>query len=327
MPIRLIGGPLDGQTYGDVPIMPGGHAPSNLSVPLGEPGPGAEYAHYKSGDFDPETEMLLFNYVGTGSREVGSSGDEVTLDIELSRDDLMEDTIGEPNWDPASRFVIEQSWWIGSELCRRHPNLRLYEMHPADGMYDILRVFDPHAAERGHEQVVDMNRAGRIHLHNIERFEPISWRQVLGAHSPHDTVKILETLRGWNLTQQSPSTTPTSLTYRVIAGILTRKLNDRHRWDTRSAFLETHSQSGGGVREDALLAFPVIETLANKLRDNRTPFLPPESRLWVLQKDSDLVLLFDDRGFAHSREGAVIDLMAVYKRSKSLEEVIGCLPV
>ncbi|WP_351060258.1 hypothetical protein, partial [Psychrobacter sp. TB20-MNA-CIBAN-0197] len=69
MPIRLIGGPLDGQTYGDVPIMPGGHAPSNLSVPVGEPRPGGEYAHYKSGDFDPETEMMLFNYVGTGSGE------------------------------------------------------------------------------------------------------------------------------------------------------------------------------------------------------------------------------------------------------------------
>ncbi|WP_454116041.1 TY-Chap2 family putative peptide chaperone [Microbacterium aurum] len=44
---------------------------------------------------------------------------------------------------PATRFVIAQSWWIASELVRRHPDLVIHESHPGGGMYDCLTGLDP----------------------------------------------------------------------------------------------------------------------------------------------------------------------------------------
>lgn len=42
-----------------------------------------------------------------------------------------------------SRQLIESgSWSLSAQLVRRHPRLRIYEMHPGGGLYDCLSYVD-----------------------------------------------------------------------------------------------------------------------------------------------------------------------------------------
>ena len=328
--VRLIGGPLDGQSFGDMPVFPNGQAASSVAMPLGEPGPTTEYARYKQGQFDPETEMWLYDYVGI---EVGGVAtvplqaadlDEVTSTAAVNETASEEEgSLGNLSFQPARRYIIEQSWWLASELCRRHPHLRVYEMHPADGMYDMLRIFAPLTDPVRMGELVDMNRAGRIHLPDVESFDPILWSAGLSAQDPHEIVKKIERGRGWELTRKSPATTPTSLVYRLISRVLTRNLNDRYHWDARSVYLD-HAL-GSSRRSEFIDAFPTAEGILAELRATTPQEQDCASRMWVITRDDDPAMLFDDRGFAHSKDGTRTELMSLYKKNGSVQLTINSL--
>ena len=79
---------------------------------------------------------------------------------EEDSEDDEEDSVEPGPEEPAQRFVIAQSWWIASELVRRHPQLVVHEMHPGGGQYDVLAVFaPPHDKAR---TIVMLNRAGTV---------------------------------------------------------------------------------------------------------------------------------------------------------------------
>jgi hypothetical protein len=324
VPVRLIGGPLDGQSYEDMPVFPNGEGASSVAMPLGETGPTSEYARYKKGHFDPETEMWLYDYVGievggapvapVQTGDVDSATSTAAVDEHTSAEGTSTD---EEKWEPARRYVIEQSWWLASELCRRHPHLRIYEMHPADGMYDVLRVFVPLTDPVGMGEVIDMNREGRIHLHDVETFKPVSWSAALAAQDPHDIVKQIESWRGWELTRKGPATTPTTLVYRLISRVLTKNLNGRNRWDARSIYLDHAIQSSRRI--EFIDAFPAAEGILTELRESTPEEQDCASRMWVILRDETPMMLLDDRGFAHSKDGTRTELLPLYKTSGSLD--------
>lgn len=328
-PIRLLGGPLDGQVYGDIPIMADGSMPISVSIPLDVSIPHSEYGAYERNSYDFETDMHLYTFTGI------HSGIKTAADVEAagalaaptsvheveteSTDAVPEES--SPMKMPAQRFILEQSWWIASELCRRHSNLRIYELHPGGGMYDVLRVFDPLLAQPGEGGVIDMNRAGRIHLHDVPGYAPIEWNEAISAESPHQLVKILEGHRRWALNQQSPPTTRASLSYRVLSRVLSSKLNDRERWDVRSLYADVDSLSAG-VREHLSTAFPGVESLTRELRETTAPGVPVESRLWAITRAEKPVLLLDDRGFAYTTSGSRIDLFERYSTGASVDTIV-----
>jgi hypothetical protein len=57
------------------------------------------------------------------------------------------------------QLIETGSWTISAQLVRRHPHLRIYEMHPGGGVYDCLANIDPNQ-----DRILGMyNRAGSFH--------------------------------------------------------------------------------------------------------------------------------------------------------------------
>lgn len=196
---------------------------------------------------------------------------------------------------PASRFVIAQSWWIASEIVRRHPSLTIRETHPGDGLYDCLTIVD--SALR---RVLDLNRHGRLHAPNNEDFEPLPWSATMTAAGGHDVVKTLEKAAGLAPPIQAAASGPKVLTYRLIARVLGSLVDDRHTWDARSGEFAT---ARGGP---ALELFCYLET-RRKSRDE----------FWILSKDGEPVSALGLDGVVESQSSMPVELLPAYRAAGS----------
>lgn len=129
----------------------------------------------------------------------------------------------------AQRFVIARSWWIASELVRRHPELRLIETHPGGGQYDCLTLL------RDESTVVDLNRAGAIHFNGETPSElAMTWLECFAHDDPHLSVKQIEAASGLTSPSPTPATSPAALVYRAVARVLAALVDDRDWWDVRN---------------------------------------------------------------------------------------------
>lgn len=203
----------------------------------------------------------------------------------------------------AARFVIAQSWWIASELARRHPQHVVYEMHPGGGTYDVLALFTlPHAPV---DRAIMINRAGTLQVHNVpgvgDRIVG-TWSDVLGTQNAHRVVKQIEAAAQLSLSGTAPKSTKRTLAYRFIACVLNAALNDRHDWDARN---ESFDSSG---------LYPGSRNLNNFLKDfpdvrgdlATTPRIgllsEPESHFWGILRDSEPVAVVSIEGKVYRKD-------------------------
>ncbi|SDD23886.1 hypothetical protein SAMN05216410_3016 [Sanguibacter gelidistatuariae] len=217
--------------------------------------------------------------------------------------------------EPAGRFVNAQSWWIASEIARRHPQLIIHEMHPGGGMYDVLGIMKP----GGRESLAWLNRTGRICVATGDDRSPsdddsfqLTWTDVMAMASPHTAVKAIEVAAGLVLTGKAPASTPRTLAYRVIANVINSCSNDRHHWDVRNEFIDSSSDDDG-VLNGYLDAFPEARS-----DSARTPRLglwhEPESHFWAVLRDDEPVALISIEAALYLPGKKPIDMMAEYKR-------------
>ncbi|MGD4206363.1 hypothetical protein QT666_22610, partial [Xanthomonas citri pv. citri] len=104
--------------------------------------------------YEPEASLFASEEIDAASAYEHARGEhEKTLAVSAagtsaSRSEWAESSLsdmttsGSSGWG-ANRFAIAQSWWLASELVRRHPELMIYEMHPGGGQYDVLCVATP----------------------------------------------------------------------------------------------------------------------------------------------------------------------------------------
>lgn len=205
-------------------------------------------------------------------------------------------------FDPARRLQIAQSWWIASELARRHSHLFIVEHHPLGGFYDSLGMVDLNRDKTS--SVVDINRPGSVHIHSSGEWEPISLSEALSLESPHEVVKRVEVATGWGSPTSAPKTTARSLTYRVIARVLASMVNDQHMWDARTGWRPTGDESslGGMQAHEGLDKFPLAKYLAHSL-----PSLgligEPFIHVWILKRNDEPVALLDTAGRVVTKSG------------------------
>ena len=217
--------------------------------------------------------------------------------------------------EPARRFVIAQSWWIASEIARRHPQLVLIETHPCDGMYDCLTLVDRYRWT----SVVDLNRVGRLHVRGRTGFA--TWSDAIGAPDGHEMVRRLERAAELPARRPTPPTTARTLVYRLIARVLTSLIDDRHAWDARNGF---HDSSGGDAgRRGDLDLFPTIRSDLDE--DRQDGFLgDPACRYWLLTRADEAVAVLDGDGRLHRRDRSPVTLLPLYRRTgSSLTATIG----
>jgi hypothetical protein len=213
---------------------------------------------------------------------------------------------------------MAQSWWIASELVRRHPHLRIVETHPGGGQYDCLTLID--RSEGAVRAVVDLNRVGRMHVPGTDGAEPLDWAAALAANGGHDVVRALEAACGLPTPRTAPPSGPAVLCYRIIARVLTSLVDQRHAWDVRNGEIDS---SGGSGRRPELDEFPsVVESMRHVRPDDL--FGEPAYRFWLLMRDADAVAVLDVDGAVHFRDRSPSPLLPVYRASgRSLTSTVG----
>lgn len=138
------------------------------------------------------------------------------------------------------------SWRLASDLLRRHPDeARLIRGHPGGGQYDLLWLL-------GVDSPVDvrLNREGTIQVWGCVSgssgadWRPASWADYL-ADDRLEFVRRLEQAVGWDSPARSRPATETTLTYRVIAGLLEVTVAARRRVEVHQGFIDTSGEGGG----------------------------------------------------------------------------------
>jgi hypothetical protein len=310
----LIGGPLDGTTYNDMPIFPGGKPADEAAIPLDD-GLFARYArrdevwldgrwYYDFVEVTTDPTPIAPQPLPTGTVVGSAASAPPAAQEEISHD-------ASPQVAPAPRFVLAQAWWIASELCRRNSQLRIVDAWPLNGFYHGLEV-----GERQNDDHVFMNLLGRIHQNPYSfgaEFEPIEWSRAISAESPHEIVKEIERNMRWTSTT-TDSTTPRSLVYQCIASILATRINDRERWDIADA-----CTAGGFVEWPELL--DEFEGCRVALQKDTIADPPPSTRVWVLKRGRAIVSVLSDMGLLFHRDRAPQDLMAAYRNRRRLDDV------
>lgn len=225
--------------------------------------------------------------------------------------------------DRPNRQQIEAaSWQLASDLLRRHPGeARLIRGHPGGGQYDLLWLL-------GVESPVDirLNREGAIQVwgcvsgsSDVDR-RPTSWADYL-AQDRLEFVRRLEQAVGWDSPARSRLATETTLTYRVIAGLVEVMVAAGHRVQVQQGFIDTSGEGGG--HNPILDAFDLPdESLA--LRDDDL-YGQVGYRFWVVRVDGLPMAAFEQTTAAMftRQRNRPVNLMSLYRSSgNSLNAVL-----
>ncbi len=208
---------------------------------------------------------------------------------------------------PARRLIIAQSWWVASELIRRHPDLSLLETYPGGGQYDCLSVFRNNLREEW-KAIVDLNRNGSIHVHVDPTWSPRPWTWLMQQSNAHDGIKRIEHAAGLAMDAKAPPSSGAALAYRLASRLLTSMLNDRHSWDVRH-------EHGDGDDHGWATDFPTAQSKKRQMRPEDGRFGTPAWRFWAILRDARPVAIIDTDGELHLSDGSV-NLQAQYLVSK-----------
>ncbi len=212
-----------------------------------------------------------------------------------------------------NRFVNAESWWIASQLARRHPELLVYEMHPGGGQYDVLCIAQAEELSLGAPGLspkVMINRAGSIQVHDADQMDVVAtWDEVLRSAHPHSALLEIENRARLASPRSTPKAEPRTLTYRVIAGILQVLVNDKDPWDVRCESLDSSGMSSGN--HGFIAGFPAaIESSREAPRLGI--YGEPESHFWALLRGKSPVAMLSIDGQMFLTSGETVSLMSVY---------------
>lgn len=222
-------------------------------------------------------------------------------------------TISGPTVHPSQRLVVAKSWWIASEIARRHPELRIIETRPYEGADDNLCLVHPRTDDE--LPLVALDRLGALEASPLGG---IGWDDVVVEEDPHAIVRALERWAGLGSPLKAPATTPTTLVYRIIARVLASLVDDRDVWNARWGLYDTLDEDTT-VYHPGLDDVPTVDELMEE-----TEYDVNSGHFWVLERGTDTVACFDTFGRLHTRDAAPLELMPIYRSThRSLTATIG----
>ena len=216
------------------------------------------------------------------------------------------------------RMVFLQSWWVASELLRRHPDLELIEMHPGDGQYDCLTIVGPKVSDSWR---IELNRHGSIHIHPETspslnrrvggRDFPISWQVEQEKSDRRAVPYLLEEALGLSVPVQTPSTTHKTLTFRTIYHLLLFALNENKTWEVRnSAPYAAPAAEAKNTRffDEITSARASLVHYAKEATQKRT--------FWGIIRDGHSVALLQENATLHRPNKEPVDFMELFNEHR-----------
>lgn len=171
------------------------------------------------------------------------------------------------------------SWLLAAALARRcGPRYQLREMHPGGGQYDCLTFVMLGAGDR-----VDLNRAGRIHVHQRRSVVVVGgddpWTRLaqgtVGVRALADEVAAAA---GWEQPRRPLPTAP------VVAAIATAVRSAALfgvPWHVGSGWLDSSGTTGSDLRRE------LFGPYANQFEDGLEHALSVPERYWFLTAGQD----------------------------------------
>lgn len=214
----------------------------------------------------------------------------------------------------ADRFVEAQLWWVASEICWRHPHLRMREL-VGDQVGSFVEVVSWPDAD---QLRIGFSRVGGIRIYGHDGFV-VPPPELLEQANAHAIVKRLELEHGIGLPERREPTTRETIGYRAIAWILGAMVNSRYCWTLRGERPDDPSVVHGGPWLDGVLRWPSIAALRERWGTEAAHdalYQSAPAHAWVLMRDLEPVAVFDLYGCAHTERGAV-DLLARYREHGS----------
>lgn len=161
-----------------------------------------------------------------------------------------DDVLFEDYHPPADRFLLAQTWWIASELVRRHPHLRIATVQTPE----LAQLVIVHDEPDGYRVQFDLVGGAKFMVGDV--LHSISWVEMMAAAGPHDIVKRIERDSGLGVPKATPESTPRALVYRVIAAALAVGVDDRHDWYAEEVAIDLETDAS----EHPLLSqFPSLD--------------------------------------------------------------------
>lgn len=201
----------------------------------------------------------------------------------------------------ADRFVLQQTWWIVSELVRRHPDMWVKRYLHAEGGWLVMA----HTPDAALQVVFDLHSGIQVHEQGIQHFIP--WVVAFNQNDAHTVVRKVESVTTLGKPMTTPSTAAHSLTYRLIAQLLAIKLDDRRSWNAIEVELDPILQGDPPEANPLIRPFPTVLRDVKNQRDEIRELLGPDARLrpylWTVVHDLEPLFVLDADGFVHTRDG------------------------
>jgi hypothetical protein len=184
----------------------------------------------------------------------------------------------------ADRFILAQSWWLASELVRRHPHLLISRVADETVASPLLIVQDEQQGMR-----IQFDLIAWVQYLAAGELRHLDWSEIFSQPNSHAVIKQIETETGLGVPMFTPPTNGRSIVYRSIARILAIEVDGRFGWNAVTAPISL--EDADSADWDLLRQFPTSLGAAQKYIDQifesgdervGTMFLQP---FWAITRD------------------------------------------
>lgn len=193
------------------------------------------------------------------------------------------------------------SWWLASEIVRRHKGLELLTCDSTLGLDETLGIFD-----RGSKRLLaflsdeESNRA--VVDGGPQPAWAFGWHQILDM-TPKDAVMAVEGAMGIYAPHHALETTEETLVYRLIAKVICDHIWSTDTWWAVSAGIydgESHSITPTDFLDEFPTALDKHESV-----HGRHDFGPAAAGYWVLSRNGTEMCALDQDAFLHFTDNRI----------------------
>lgn len=194
-----------------------------------------------------------------------------------------------------ARWWVERaSWFLASELVRRHPACSVVQVRSAGGQSDLIWVGgwtgNPSAPVFQQRWAIDRKGSGGVHVgREMRQVTNEAWAELLSGE-PAAFIGRLEVAAGFAVSTSIRPPNARTLTYQVIEQILGLTALSGHRVTCRSLVVD---EAGTG-RMDAPPEYHGV--IAGLMPSSQAP--AEAYRFWVLEQGGMTIALLHDSGHA-----------------------------
>ena len=224
------------------------------------------------------------------------------------------------------------AWTVIAEIVRRHganADLRIIEMHPGGGQYDILRLLRVTGSsglifDTTSKTIADFNLgSGEFSSPALPGDDRYPWlSHWITNPDPAAAVEAMLPSMGLAPVRGLPSTNRLIFGFRLVAGLLISQMSGKHFVQAKNAFFDTSGEGGG--RSELLLQFEKLyqdRSERPKSIDNDEVY-----HCWLLHQGVDEHLIgcvrMDGLVSAYSSPEIAHDLFPIYRESRKMSSVI-----